>query len=857
MNRQIGGLPKLVTFRGLVQIIQQFVFHNIFPCPVARYVAKEEGLKKTKTYAIDISKDPRSRQFVEKIRRLRKHAMSARSMLGRYNEIIAGEYKKALPVMLRPWTVGPDPEPPSRDQMVKSVRADLKVCSDIRVSLQSGGTPKIAGLDAEVQNINRGLAQCNGYLGSRAAATLDMSCIQDESKRTAAMKALDSAIEACNSILGMRSKASRETTYDKLDRLNNQILRPDIWFCAAPRCNVLFPELYQSFQWSRNFLREVTRLELQTTHEILDAEALFNGRYYAPNITDMRKGLKLSSRMFSGLILSHELLTGIIPMYEKLSEANLFAMKSEQVSYKGAKVSYAQRSVNHQYFKYRFSTRQMAADGRFNPWFVPGFPAVIIDRPMDSDKLAISGLAVDKQVQAMGLSLEKDVTPTKAMLLQQLVPNQFFGCCTGLQHSLNQQGGTTSYTFEQARIHREDTEFLGVDKAVVNKKIGTSSKKTTVAALSMPTVGSVGPRGGRISHVTDVSKKSKGRTLPALRENRRVVVGTKAVYGRKQDGKSAFAGATAVAETDTTFGTQETSSKAASNEQSTFQQMYGIGTAGSSVRTGTWGAYVVSETYVRRARVKIDLPIEEAIHPPWIWDGWRDLKIGETYQQFFGTQSITDIEPYGASREILNKADAEAQAILLKSQEGVTSGSKQKEETTDEYFERSSKEEPAPTSKNTASPEPVGPAALSQSTNDAAHFAIEKERTIENAVDYLVRVYSFIKHYGLDVGEFIRNYSWRPVANMVEIMGSAEFIILEDPDTPGTYITSGKEGFHSRAFGDVEDLFGLVDPSVKKVLGLSTDKQHATAQKLDVRKRRRQAVWAYVDEITSSRGLLG
>jgi hypothetical protein len=70
------------------------------------------------------------------------------------------------------------------------------------------------------------------------------------------------------------------------------------------------------------------------------------------------------------------------------------------------------------------------------------------------------------------------------------------------------------------------------------------------------------------------------------------------------------------------------------------------------------------------------------------------------------------------------------------------------------------------------------------------------------------------------------------------------------------YEVNGIEGFHSRAFGDIEDLFGLVSPTVKRVLGLS-DKNRKVAARMDVRKRRREVVRLYVAELTGSRGLLG
>jgi len=140
-------------------------------------------------------------------------------------------------------------------------------------------------------------------------------------------------------------------------------------------------------------------------------------------------------------------------------------------------------------------------------------------------------------------------------------------------------------------------------------------------------------------------------------------------------------------------------------------------------------------------------------------------------------------------------------------------------------------------------------------------------------VDYLVRLYSYLKANSLDVGQFLRNYSWRPVATLVDILGSSKFTIRPDPADPDKFVTSGQEGFHSRAFSDEANLFGLVDPQVGNILGLKrppsgmnligrylmsmTDPHYSAVAKLDVRGARRKVVREYVNELTNSRGLLG
>lgn len=802
MNREMGSLGKLVTFRGLTGVLMQYIFHEIYPNPVAFYEPKVTGLKKKKVTVRRLDQDPRTRGLVADAKKLRSLLNSAKDAVNRLAQTTFSS---------------------SADTWAKQASGDFR---QARTTLFKMFTyPGASLVNRYLQEVSADMAAADGIMDFDKQSWAGLKTRQFAE----AENLLGRASTSITALLETKTRNSRDVTYDKLDRVHNQILRPDIWFCSAPRCNVLFPELYSGFQWQRNFLREVSRMEMQTTNEILGDDALFNGRYYAPNVADMRKGVRLSSRQFGRLIMAHELLTGIIPMFEKLSEANLFAMKSMKVDHKGAKVGYAQRAVNFQYFKHRFESRAMQCNGRFNPWFVAGFPAVLIDRPMTSDNLVISGLPIADQLNALDIVPAKDVTLTRAELLAYLVPTQYFGSCVQLSHSVSQQGGDTSYAFQQARLHRESTEFLGVDKATLNKVVGTSTKKTVVAVVETlgptPQKNGRGPRGGRITNVKDVTKQYKGRE--------------RNLYNR--------------------LGSYQ----------------IGLPVSATEIVKG----YEVTEFFTRRAKVRIDLPIEEAIRPPWIWDGWSNLKIGETYLQLLGTNSITDIEGITSKQLLFDLVGADSRLALQEVQEGIVYGAKKKEEPLDTFLDRisgtSDKKTLGKDKKNKKGKTSKAPAATTKLSADTL-LAIEKERTIENAVDYLVRIYSFMSHNGLDVANFLRNYTWRPVATMPEILGGENFNIqekskmvftngslsssgplLESQTVEGEYVISGDEGFHSRAFGDVEDLFGLVDAKVKTVLGLNKEKKHAAAKKLDVRLRRRTAVREYVDELTQSRGLLG
>ena len=127
---------------------------------------------------------------------------------------------------------------------------------------------------------------------------------------------------------------------------------------------------------------------------------------------------------------------------------------------------------------------------------------------------------------------------------------------------------------------------------------------------------------------------------------------------------------------------------------------------------------------------------------------------------------------------------------------------------------------------------------------------------------FLVQLYSYVKHGGLDVEEFIRAYVWRPVATLVDMFGTSDLQL----DADGHTVVQGMEGFHSRAFGPYEDLFGMVPPDIENVVGIKRNKsqqgtpqegQAQTAGRADVRKRRQDAIKEYISALQFARAILG
>jgi hypothetical protein len=139
---------------------------------------------------------------------------------------------------------------------------------------------------------------------------------------------------------------------------------------------------------------------------------------------------------------------------------------------------------------------------------------------------------------------------------------------------------------------------------------------------------------------------------------------------------------------------------------------------------------------------------------------------------------------------------------------------------------------------------------------------------IAEATAEIVRIYSRVRTGGFDTHQFIRSYTWRPIASMVDLFGTANLEITDAGE-----VVRGREGFHSRAFGDYDDLRQLVGSGdgsrPQTILGLSTRDPDETsddssssrdaniAARLDTRKEKRIAVLKYIFALGASCGVLG
>jgi hypothetical protein len=519
---------------------------------------------------------------------------------------------------------------------------------------------------------------------------------------------------------------------------------------------------------------------LKTNDSFFGEDELFDNFYFAPKALGVKSQSNDLQAILANDLLDHELFTGILPIFEKMGELNIFAARSGTVQGKIPKVGLAQRSTNFLYFKHRFSARRLTVSARFNPYVVPGFPGLIIDKYVDAETLKLHAELVTKA----GASNRE---------INKLLGTHFLGSFTEITHTIDQRQGRTDINCSYPRQPEEGVEFLGQvqrEQPVQKRQATNASRKTEVAAIGPPHPGSLGPSLGEIKSVIEVTSKYKtndfqnGPKLPLYQGPRskkgdlnvKVPIGVAAKASDYGADVVAFVG-----------------------DPNIFVQ---------------FRAFEVTEEVPRYKKELVDLPPEEYIRPGWYGDCWHPAEVSKVYEQFFKTGAIT--EPIQVSDHTGGSSGVVSSDALstLSQQQNAGDGSDPR----------------------------VGEASV---------FSLINNRSIEEAVAFLVLVYSHIKRGGLDANEFIRNYTWRPIASMIDMFGTSDLQLSAD----GSRVVKGIEGFHSRAFGPYEDLFGLVSPEIETLLNVK--RNDLAAQRLDTRKRKQEAVRAYVGQIQIGRAVLG
>jgi hypothetical protein len=775
-GRTIGNLGDQASFRKIVNVLSGSIFHETFPQPCPMYVPGTSGT---------ISGYERKR--IQQIPALAAIVAAAVGLVDRLNEVVDSVNSVTRFSKL------------TKKDKAEAIKAEWSTQSTKIRNAQSTCKQQARKAEQAVTTLKTSIYKLAAPLGTQCAKifkAVDVKLSQvyqllriagvrtSTSPDKKALEILNKAISQLREILELECNIT--ATKDAVPAvLKQQIIRPDVWFSAPPRCNVLFPENYGNLDFSRSFMAEPTRLLLKMHDEFFGEDELFDTYCFAPKAITVKGEKNTLSAILRNDVLDHELFTGILPVFEKMGEFNIFAIRSGMTDgKKKPKVGLAQRSANFMYFKYRFAARQLQISGKFNPYLAVGFPGLIIDKYLDVETLKLHN------------ELKKQLPDGQnyQTRLPNLLGTHFLASFTEVTHQVDQQQGTTSINGSYARQVEESVEFLGVEQEEVSvsrvqKKQG-AVRTTEVASVHPPRVGEQGPNQGRITAVVDTTSKHTNKTLESASRL--------PLYRGKRDKK------TSQLSTIVPVGVAG------------FAKDFGpdvVEQAGDANITVVIRSYNVTETKAIEYNETVFLPPEEYIRPGWYGNCWRPSFISDVYYDFFNIGAIT--EPL----QIQNTEGRVGSGVVSSSAEEVL-----KDIAGDSQ----------PFSRDAL-------LVLSQT----------KGSSIQDAATYLIVTYSLIKQAGYDVDEFIRSYTWRPIATLLDMFGSTDLQL----DPTGREVVSGFEGFHSRAFGDFNDLFGLVTPDIVEVLGI--DKGSPQAKRADTRKRKRQQVLDYIAVLRLSRGILG
>lgn len=748
-GRSIGNLGDHVSIRSVINALMPIVFHETYAQPSPYYTPGTNGT--VSGYArTTYGDDPSLKVFASQATQFAEGISQLLEMIN------SGESLKSLSIKI--------------SQLANECR---KQANFMNSTMLSSGRAKFAAA-ASALGSAAAVAKAAGAAGSVNAAA------QASIKR--ATGSMNSARDSLLAVPNLSvSKGDKKEVVPA--RVWNQIFRPDVWFSAPPKCNVIFPDEVTDFQYNRQFLQEPTRLMLKTNDEFFGEDELFDKLYFAPYQEGLKSNRKSLMSILQGDIFTHELYTGILPVMEKMSEYNIFAARAGVVNGAGAKVGTAQRTTNFLFFKHRFEQRTASVAMRFKPYIACGFPCLVIDSYLDEDKLNRQQELI-KQLGRVPPELSK------------YFGAHILGNAAEVTHSADQAtGGATSISLNYCRKIDEKVEFLGAMTGTQRlewvKGMDDVVRYTDVAAISPPRPGSLGPMYGEVVSVVEVTNQY----LPGDREDFTTYKKLKMYMSRRAGSGNlpeVYVGCSLAA---SVYGEPVTSMFDDPNAIVRFR------------------AFRVSERIPRYKREASDMPAEELIRPGWYGDCWHPGKIGEVYQEFFGIGSITDP---------VRVTDPEGPAGIY------------------------------PTGTDNVQPVMM----LPDKTTTLKDGTVVNQVSVKDAVEFLTRVYSYVKKNNLNVADFIHSYTWRPIMSMPEVMGSHN--LQFEVNGRSMRAKYGREGFHSRSFGDYEDVFLLVPPEVDEVLGIRrSSNDNLFALKGDTRRAKRRAVQEYLTALFYSSATLG
>jgi hypothetical protein len=435
LNRGVSNVGQLVTFRDMLKILFQYIYYECVPNVTPKYVQGTRAkIKKVKGKTAPAAQSDNVQTAVP------------------IHGDLADLYNEAKGVA--DGTIGGDlkAKAASMSESVKKIANSKDLPAKVKKNLDItqnnfnviATTPGIK--DKQIRLVFQGCANNLG-IALGVGAVPSSSRPKDEASREPVQKEVEA------------------------DRLYTQIFRPDCFFAAPPTCNVFFPEIYTSFNFTKNFLQEVTRLRLNTSMTFAVDTGALAQFHYAPDSASIEALAKKQGVDGLRALLPWEIYSGILPKFETCAEITHIAEAAEKnlgfssQDIQGQAIDYEQRAANFNYIKYRFASRGCDLSMKFNPFAVCGFPAAVISQPFSLTN-AEALEAINELNRTQGdtkVSLEDLSDNIREIARITDAPTHYLGMVAGLSHMVSQEGGITNISLTHARTHRStDDDFLNV-----------------------------------------------------------------------------------------------------------------------------------------------------------------------------------------------------------------------------------------------------------------------------------------------------------------------------------------------------------------------------------------------------------
>lgn len=167
-------------------------------------------------------------------------------------------------------------------------------------------------------------------------------------------------------------------------KLNQIIFKPDNFIIPAPLCNVILPDMISSFEYSRNFQAEPTRLMLRSDpfwNKDKEVNELWQYMAYAPY---EMKQLEKNNILHYGLI-NDETYRGIIPTVTETETSIRLLGSHIDENRKESDKYFASMKYAAEYLLQKKQTENRvfnSGECTFNPNMVVGYPGVVIKDPL-------------------------------------------------------------------------------------------------------------------------------------------------------------------------------------------------------------------------------------------------------------------------------------------------------------------------------------------------------------------------------------------------------------------------------------------------------------------------------------------